>query len=154
MSRRYVIPTLLFTFVILVAVPALAQDGVQSIGACTIIDKPGSYVLARDITATLRDLKQAPVDRFTVGPACIVIVADFGTLLRDRRLGTVETPAFSSPPTPEATYPRQRISETEVLQALRRGSPSRAQATWLSRCAWPETNMASRSEATGSKSKR
>jgi hypothetical protein len=80
MSRRYVIPTLLFTFVILVAVPALAQDGVQSIGACTIIDKPGSYVLARDITATLRDLKQAPVDRFTVGLACIVIVADFVSL--------------------------------------------------------------------------
>jgi hypothetical protein len=68
------------TFVILLTVPALAQGGVQAIGACTIIDKPGSYVLARDITATLRDLKQAPGDRFGVGPACIVIVADFVSL--------------------------------------------------------------------------
>jgi len=80
MSRKYVIPALLLTFLILLAVPALAQGGVQAIGACTVIDKPGSYVLARDITARLRDLKRAPVDRFTVGPACIVIVADFVSL--------------------------------------------------------------------------
>ncbi len=80
MTRRYVIPALLLTFLILLTVPALAQSEGQAIGACTIIDKPGSYVLARNITATLGDLKPAPGDRFTVGPACIVIVADFVSL--------------------------------------------------------------------------
>jgi hypothetical protein len=78
MSSRFPVPAFLLTFVIMLAVPALAQDGVQAIGACTIIDKPGSYVLARDIKATVRDLKWAAPGRFT--GACIVIVADFVSL--------------------------------------------------------------------------
>jgi hypothetical protein len=78
MIRRYVAPALLLTFVILLAVPALAQSGVQGIGSCTIIDKPGSYVLTRDLTATLADLKRAVPDAWFSG--CIVIVADFVSL--------------------------------------------------------------------------
>ena len=94
MTRRYVIPALLMTFVILLAVPALAQGGVQAIGACTIIDKPGSYVLASDIKATVGDLKWAAPGRFT--GACIVIVADFVSL--DLQGHTIAGPqAFENP---------------------------------------------------------
>ncbi len=75
MSGRFLVPAFLLTFVILVAVPALAQ--VQSIEACTIIDKPGSYVLTKDITATMADLQRVPNGWFS---ACIVIVADFVSL--------------------------------------------------------------------------
>lgn len=58
--------------VIVVAVPASAQ--VQAIEACTVIDKPGSYVLTKNITARMADLQRAPNGWFS---ACIVIVADF-----------------------------------------------------------------------------
>jgi parallel beta-helix repeat protein len=55
---------------------AVAAGGIQSIGNCTIIDKPGSYVLANDITATARDLKTFGGSEL----ACILIIADFVTL--------------------------------------------------------------------------
>lgn len=72
MIRRYLVPASLLTFVILVAVPVLAQ--VQPIEGCTIIDKPGSYVLTKNITATMADMQRGPSGWFS---ACIVIVADF-----------------------------------------------------------------------------
>jgi len=75
-TGKYLIPLFLFAFVILLTVPALAQEGGHAIGACTVIDKSGSYVLAKNITATQRDLKTVP-NRI---PACIVIVADFVSL--------------------------------------------------------------------------
>ncbi len=61
MSKRFLILTFLFTFVILLAVPGLAQNQDSqgtgtSIYGCTIIDKPGSYVLAKNITATMRSM--------------------------------------------------------------------------------------------------
>src|SRR5512136_2418293 len=62
MTRRYVVPAVLLTFLILLAVPAFAQDEVQAIGACTVIEKPGSYVLGNDIKATLADLKRVVPD--------------------------------------------------------------------------------------------
>jgi hypothetical protein len=76
MSRRFLVPALFLTIVILAAVPALAQ--VQPIEGCTIIDKPGSYVLTKNVAATVSDLRQAAPGRFT--SACIVIVADFVSL--------------------------------------------------------------------------
>ncbi len=78
MSRRYIIPALLFALVILFTVSASAQGGVQAIEACTVIDKPGSYVLAQDITAGMADLKRAWPSAWYSG--CIVIAADFVTL--------------------------------------------------------------------------
>jgi hypothetical protein len=82
MTRRYVVPALLLTLVIMLAVPALAQNQSSlgtgtSISGCTIIDKPGSYLLAKNITATKRDLKQIAADRM---PGCIVIASDFVSL--------------------------------------------------------------------------
>jgi hypothetical protein len=79
--KKSVILVVVFTFVTLLAVPAWAQyqdsQGTgQSIYACTVITKPGSYVLAKNITATQRDLRTVP-NRV---PACIVIVADFVSL--------------------------------------------------------------------------
>src|SRR5512137_1290411 len=92
MSRRYVIPALLLTFVILLTVPALAQNqDSQGTGTliygCTIISKPGPYVLAKNITAKMSDLKRVVAEGF---PACIVIVADFVTL--DLRGYTIKGP--------------------------------------------------------------
>ena len=58
--------------VLAMAVSALAQEA-QSIYTCTLITKPGSYMLAKNITARTQDLKSP-------GPSCIVIVADFVTL--------------------------------------------------------------------------
>jgi len=78
MTRRCVVPAALLTFLILLAVPAFAQNEVQAIGACTVIDKPGSYVLGNDIKATLADLKRVVPDAWYSG--CIVIVADFVSL--------------------------------------------------------------------------
>lgn len=63
----------LLSFVVLGASYARAAGGIQSIGNCTVIDKPGSYVLAHNITATVKDLKGS-------APACILIVANFVTL--------------------------------------------------------------------------
>jgi hypothetical protein len=79
-SRRYVMLALLFTFLIVLAVPAWAQyqdsQGTgTSISACTIIDKPGSYALARNITARQSDLKHIRNES-----ACILIVADLVSL--------------------------------------------------------------------------
>src|SRR6266851_3739620 len=48
-------------------------DGIQSISGCRLIDKPGSYALAKNIAARQQDLR-------SVGPSCILIVADFVTL--------------------------------------------------------------------------
>ena len=48
-------------------------DELQSISSCRLIDKPVSYVLEKNITATQQDLKAS-------GPSCILIVADFVTL--------------------------------------------------------------------------
>jgi hypothetical protein len=78
MIRRYVIPALLFAFAILLTIPALAQSDGQAIGACTVIDKPGPYVLARNITTSLADLKRNGLPNSM--PACILIVADFVSL--------------------------------------------------------------------------
>ena len=80
--KKSVILVVAFTFVILLTVPAWAQyqdtQGTgQSIGACIIIDKPGSYVLAGNITARRSNLKRIAADR-TAG--CILIVADFVSL--------------------------------------------------------------------------
>ena len=78
--KKSVILVVAFTFVILLTVPAWAQDTQgtgQNIGACIIIDKPGSYVLAGNITARRSDLKRIAADR-TAG--CILIVADFVSL--------------------------------------------------------------------------
>jgi hypothetical protein len=53
---------------------ASAQTGeLQSISGCRLIDQPGSYVLTRNITARQQDLR-------SIGPSCILIVADFVTL--------------------------------------------------------------------------
>lgn len=78
--KKSVILVVAFTFVILLTVPAWAQyqdtQGTgQSIYACTVISKPGSYVLAKNITATQSDLK-----RIRNESACILILADFVTL--------------------------------------------------------------------------
>lgn len=80
MSRRYFVLAFLLTFVILLTVPAWAQNQdtqgtATSISACTIIDKPGSYVLAKNITATQSTLKHIRTES-----ACILILADFVTL--------------------------------------------------------------------------
>lgn len=93
MSRRYVIPALLLTFVILLAVPALAQNqDTQGTGTliygCTIIDKPGPYALAKSFTARQSDLKR-------IGEGirgCILIVADFVSL--DLRGYTITGPGL------------------------------------------------------------
>ena len=78
--KKSVILVAVFTFVILLAVPAWAQNqdtqGTgQSVYACTIIDKPGSYVLAKNITARQSDLKHIRNES-----ACILIFADFVSL--------------------------------------------------------------------------
>jgi hypothetical protein len=77
MIKRHV-PALFLTFAILLAIPTMAQQGGQAIGACTVIDKPGSYVLARDISASMADLKRVSPGAWYSG--CIVIVADFVSL--------------------------------------------------------------------------
>lgn len=79
-SRRFVVLALFFTFSIVLAVPAWAQNqdsqGTgQSIYSCTIIDKPGSYVLAKNITVRQSDLKHIRTES-----ACILIFADFVSL--------------------------------------------------------------------------
>lgn len=64
------------TFVLAPAASAqttLTEDGIQSIGSCRLIDKPGSYAFAKNITAKQQDLRPT-------GPSCILIVADFVTL--------------------------------------------------------------------------
>jgi parallel beta-helix repeat protein len=53
-----------------------AADGIQIIGNCTVIDRPGSYVLANNIRARQKDLKSVLGSE----PSCILIVADFVTL--------------------------------------------------------------------------
>ena len=117
MSRRYVIPALLFTFVILLTVPALAQDGVQAIGACTVIDKPGSYVLAKNITATYRDLKSVAAERT---PACIVIVADFVSL--DLQGRTIAGPGWPTDKDVVGIYSTGDISgKTPIATHIRNG---------------------------------
>ena len=78
--KKSVILVAVFTFVILLTVPAWAQNqdtqgAVQSIGACTVMDKPGSYALTRNITARQSDLKHIGNDS-----ACILILADFVSL--------------------------------------------------------------------------
>lgn len=79
-SRNLVMLALLFTFLIVLTVPAWAQNqdtqGTgQSVYGCTIIDKPGSYALAKNITARQSDLKHIRNES-----ACILIIADFVTL--------------------------------------------------------------------------
>lgn len=53
-----------------------AADGIRSIGNCTVIDTPGSYVLAHNITAAQKELKSVLGSE----PSCILVVADFVTL--------------------------------------------------------------------------
>lgn len=53
-----------------------AQDTRLAIASCSVITRPGSYVLARGITATQRDLKSITGS----APSCILIVADFVSL--------------------------------------------------------------------------
>jgi hypothetical protein len=84
----------------------LSADGIQSVSSCKVIDKPGSYALAKNIAARQQDLR-------SVGPSCILIVADFVSL--DLRGYTVSGPgsgfgiystANSSGQYPSATYVR------------------------------------------------
>jgi hypothetical protein len=120
--KKSVILVVAFTFVILLTVPAWAQyqdtQGTgQSIGACIIIDKPGSYVLARNITARRSDLKRIAADR-TAG--CILIVADFvsldlhGCSLRVRGW-TWKLLGFTALPMLAVSSPSQLTSETDRL---------------------------------------
>src|SRR4051812_24122655 len=51
----------------------LSFDGILSVSTCRIIDKPGSYALAKNIAARQQDLRP-------VGPSCILIIADFVSL--------------------------------------------------------------------------
>lgn len=74
--KRIVILTVLFSFLILLAVPAFAEDTRLSISNCTVITRPGSYVLAKGITATQRDLRTMAGSN----PSCILILADFVSL--------------------------------------------------------------------------
>jgi len=66
----------LLTFVTVGTSNAQFQSGTQSISSCTVIDKPGSYQLAKGIIATQNSLKT----RSGSVPSCILIVADFVTL--------------------------------------------------------------------------
>ncbi len=110
MTRRCVVPALLLTFLILLAVPALAQ--VQPIEGCTVIDKPGSYALANNITAT-----ESSVQTLNGVTACIVIAADFVTLdLRGYTItglgewpNGIETASDASGKWPNATHIRNGI---------------------------------------------
>jgi len=52
------------------------EDGIRTIGNCTVIDKPGSYELAKGFTATGKDLKTSG----SSNPSCILIVADYVSL--------------------------------------------------------------------------
>ncbi len=90
-GRHFVVLALLFAFVFLLTVPASAQGSGQRIGNCTVIDKPGSYELARNIKARLTDLKPVP----DVAPSCIVITASFVTL--DLNGQTITGPGWGSP---------------------------------------------------------
>jgi hypothetical protein len=54
----------------------LTSDGIQGVGSCRVIDKPGSYALTKNIIAKATDLKAVPGGV----PACILIIADFVTL--------------------------------------------------------------------------
>jgi hypothetical protein len=56
---------------------AIAQKHVTTIDKCTVIDKPGAYLLGKVIQASERDL--TPVPGFP-NTACILITSDFVTL--------------------------------------------------------------------------
>jgi hypothetical protein len=76
----------LLTFVTVGTSNAQSESGTQSITSCTVIDKPGSYQLAKGVIATQNSLKT----RSGSVPSCILIVADFVTL--DLRGYTISGP--------------------------------------------------------------
>ena len=59
-------------------IAATATAQIQSIGNCKVIDKPGSYVLAKNIDASPKDLNTVPIT--VPAYACIDIETDFVTL--------------------------------------------------------------------------
>jgi len=112
MKRSIILVVLIGLFLSLLSIPILAQNQDSqgtAIYGCTVINKPGPYVLARNITARRSDLK-------TVGdnpPTCILVMAadvtidlQGYTITGDSSGGTM---GISSPSRFETTWVRNGV---------------------------------------------
>jgi len=109
----------LLSVVILCALTTLAFTQDQSpplateITGCTVIDKPGSYYLSRNITATQNSLKS----RSGTYPSCILILADFVTF--DLEGHTISGPGLG--PSGFAVYSSDDLSPSHKGTHIRNG---------------------------------
>jgi len=112
MKRSVILVVLIGLFLSLLSLPVLAQNQDSqgtAIHGCTVISKPGSYVLAKNITARRSDLK-------TVGdswPSCILVMAPNVSL-------DLQGYTITGDSTLASTYGMAGIS-----------SPSRFETTWV-----------------------